>query len=94
MTHIDSSIVYSIYAVYNNSFVSYYVRGLNESEKYFAMTLYNKLKTENTKHFSIYSYGSRGYTILEYNNDGDEGETFWVVPEDDIYDFEFTWKED
>ena len=49
------------------------------------------MKTENTKHFSIYSYGNPEYddAILEYDNDEDEGESLWVIPEDDLFEYKF-----
>lgn len=91
MRKIDSTVVYNIYTVYNNNDVAYYVRELDESPAYFATKLFEELKTENTKHFSIYSYGNPEYddAILEYDNDEDEGESLWVIPEDDLFEYKF-----
>ncbi len=86
MKKITMEEVYSIYAVYNNNFVEYYIRE-NEGQHDFALQLFEKLKTENTKHFSILPYSNPEYAdpILEYDKDDDE-EYMYIIPKDALFD--------
>jgi hypothetical protein len=87
MTKLDITVVYNIYAVYNNNDVAYYVKDVNEGQHDFALKVFKELKTENTKKFSIIPYGNPEFSdaILEYYKDDDEDD-FWVIPKDDIFD--------
>lgn len=88
MKKIEAIEVMNIFAVCNNSHVytEYYIKEAGESLHNFAVSIFEKLKTENTKSFSIYPYGNpEADAILEYEKYDDE-EDFWVVPADDLFD--------
>ena len=82
MQKIDSVIIDNIFLVYNDNEILFYVKDVEETLHDFAMNVFNELKTENTKDFSIYPYGDpeNATAILEYNKEYDE---FWVISEKD-----------
>lgn len=86
MREISLLTVNNLYVVHINSSVRYFVDDkINQHD--FAMEVFNLLKTENTKSLSIYPYGNpEASPILEYYNDDEEGEDFWVIEEDDLFE--------
>ena len=82
MQKIDSKIVNNIFSVYNDNKTLFYVKDEKETLHDFAMSVFNELKNESTKGFSIYPYGDpEADFILEYDK-MDEKEYFWVIPKE------------
>ena len=88
MRKISLEEVYNIFAVYhNNAPAEFYIKDLDESIHDFALQIFEKSKTENTKKFSIYPYGNPEYSepVLEYYKHEDDID-FWVIPKDDLFE--------